>query len=145
MGHADSGFVGSIPQLYERYMVPLMFESYAADLNQPMLDRAAEIGTVRPIAWRQADVSHRPFPDGAFDAVVCQFGVMFFQDKAGGYAEVKRVLGPGGIFLFNVWDRIEQNEFADTVDRALQTTFPRNPPRFMARVPHGYGCGGRTK
>ncbi|MGE5731749.1 MAG: class I SAM-dependent methyltransferase [Gemmatimonas sp.] len=179
MSHADSGFVGSIPQLYERYMVPLMFESYpadlaararrrnparvlevaagtgvvtrhlakvlpvnasivATDLNQPMLDRAAEIGTVRPVAWRQADVTHLPFPDGAFDAVVCQFGVMFFPDRAAAYAEVKRVLVPDGLFIFNVWDRIEQNEFAETVDRALQSVFPHDAPRFMARVPHGY-------
>jgi ubiquinone/menaquinone biosynthesis C-methylase UbiE len=181
MNHTDndSGFVGSIPQLYERYMVPLMFETYAGDLatrvaryaparvleiaagtgvltrqlacdlppsvsivatdlNQPMLDHAAAIGTSRPVEWRQADVMQLPFPDKAFDVVACQFGVMFFPDKAKAYSEVRRVLRPGGWFVFNVWDRIDQNEFADTVDQALQSLFPEDPPRFMARVPHGY-------
>ena len=79
-----------------------------------------------------------PFPDGVFDAVVCQFGVMFFPDKAGAFAEVRRVLSPGGVFIFNVWDRIEENEFADIVTAALAALFPQTPPRFMARTPHGY-------
>ena len=70
--------------------------------------------------------------------VVCQFGVMFFPDKARAFSEARRVLHPGGHFIFNVWDRIEENEFADTVTRALATLFPEDPPQFMARVPHGY-------
>jgi hypothetical protein len=48
------------------------------------------------------------------------------------------VLRPGGVFIFNVWDRIEENEFADTVTNALATVFPEDPPRFLARTPHGY-------
>jgi SAM-dependent methyltransferase len=79
-----------------------------------------------------------PFADGAFDAVVCQFGAMFFPEKGGAYAEVRRVLKPEGLFVFNVWDRIEENEFADTVTTALAALFPADPPRFLARTPHGY-------
>jgi SAM-dependent methyltransferase len=79
-----------------------------------------------------------PFPDGAFDAVVCQFGVMFFPDKARAFAEGRRVLAPGGVLAFNAWDRIEENEFPDTVTTALAPLFPTEPPRFLARVPHGY-------
>ena len=79
-----------------------------------------------------------PFDDASFDAVVCQFGVMFFPDKAKAFAEARRVLRPGGVFLFNAWDRIEENEFADLVTQALATVFPADPPRFMARTPHGY-------
>jgi SAM-dependent methyltransferase len=172
-------FAGSIPQLYEHYMVPLIFEPYAADLsrrvvqrapssvleiaagtgavtrhlaaslpaeaaivatdlNQPMLDHAASLGTSRPVEWRQADAMELPFPDRSFDAVVCQFGVMFFPDKARAFAEAKRVLRPGGAFLFNVWDRIEHNEFVAVVAQALDQLFPQQPPRFMHRVPHGY-------
>ena len=110
----------------------------ATDLNQAMLDRAAAVGTRRPVEWRQADAMQLPFPDGAFDAVVCQFGVMFFPEKPKAFSEARRVLKPGGVFLFNVWDRIEENEFADTVTSALQTLFPQDPPRFMVRTPHGY-------
>lgn len=176
---SDTLFAGSIPQLYEQYMVPLIFEPYAADLasrvaqrrpanvlevaagtgvvtrhlaravtapadivatdlNQAMLDHAAAIGTSRPVQWQQADAMRLPFADAAFDAVVCQFGVMFFPDKGKAFAEARRVLRAGGVFVFNVWDRIEDNEFADVVTDALATLWPADPPRFMARVPHGY-------
>ena len=37
-----------------------------------------------------------------------------------------------------MWDRIEENEFADTVTAALASVFPEDPPRFLARTPHGY-------
>jgi SAM-dependent methyltransferase len=175
----DSGFAGSIPQLYDTYLVPLIFEPYAADLaqrlrarsvtrvleiaagtgvvtralapalpesvsivatdlNQAMVDRAAAVGTARAVEWRQADAMQLPFPDGAFDAVVCQFGVMFFPDKAKAFAETRRVLRPGGVFIFNVWDRIEDNEFADAVTTGIAPLFPADPPRFLARTPHGY-------
>jgi SAM-dependent methyltransferase len=110
----------------------------ATDLNQPMIDRAARVGTARPVFWRQADALQLPFDDASFDAVVCQFGVMFFPDKVRAFAEARRVLRPGGVFLFNVWDRIEENDFSVAVTDALAQIFPENPPRFMARVPHGY-------
>jgi SAM-dependent methyltransferase len=175
----DRAFTGSIPQLYEEYLVPLIFEPYAidiaaraarhrpsrvlelaagtgavtrqlaqtlapdasiiaTDLNQPMLDQAAAVGTARAVEWRQADAMQLPFADASFDLVACQFGVMFFPDKGDAFAEARRVLRPGGHLLFNVWDGIEENEFADTVTQALQELFPDDPPRFMARTPHGY-------
>jgi SAM-dependent methyltransferase len=110
----------------------------ASDLNQPMLDEAARIGTERPVAWQRADAMQLPFDDQAFDAVVCQFGVMFFPDRARAYAQVRRVLQPGGVFTFNTWDRIEANDFPDVVQQALIELYPDDPPRFMARIPHGY-------
>jgi SAM-dependent methyltransferase len=90
------------------------------------------------VEWRQADALHLPFEDAGFDAVVCQFGVMFFPDRAQAFSEARRVLRPGGVLIFNVWDRIETNEFADTVTTALASLFPDDPPRFLARIPHGY-------
>jgi SAM-dependent methyltransferase len=110
----------------------------ATDLNQAMLDQASAVGARRPVEWRQADAMQLPFPDQTFDAVVCQFGVMFFPDKPKAFAEARRVLKPGGLFLFNVWDRIGENEFADAVTTALESVFPQDPPRFLARTPHGY-------
>ncbi len=110
----------------------------ATDLNQPMLDQAVASGTTRPVTWRQADAMQLPFPDGMFDAVVCQFGVMFFPEKSKAFSEARRVLRTGGIFIFSVWDRIEENQFADTVTTALASLFPTDPPRFLARTPHGY-------
>jgi len=175
----DKVFAGSIPKLYDAYLVPLIFEPYAADLvnrlgsrslsrvleiaagtgvvtralasalpesvsivatdlNQAMLDHASAVGTKRPVEWRQADAMQLPFRDGMFDAVVCQFGVMFFPEKSKAFAEARRMLRPGGVFIFNAWDRITENEFANTVTTALESVFPKDPPRFMARTPHGY-------
>lgn len=177
---SDKAFSGSIPENYDRHMVPLIFAAYAediarraaallptavletaagsgvvtrtlapqlprgasytaTDLNQPMLDYAASrqpAGT--PVTWRQADALALPFEDASFDLVCCQFGAMFFPDRTRGYREARRVLKPGGHFLFNVWDRIEENVFADDVTNALARLFPNDPPRFMARTPHGY-------
>ena len=110
----------------------------ATDLNQSMLDFARARGTARPVEWRQADATELPFDDHAFDAVVCQFGAMFFPDRPKGFSEARRVLRPGGVFIFNVWDRIEHNGFADAVTTALQPLFAEDPPRFLARTPHGY-------
>lgn len=180
---SDKLFAGSIPEIYDRLMVPLIFEPYArdlagriakaapqdvletaagtgvltralasqlpastrlvaTDLNQPMLDRARAQDSAQTspgrITWRQADALALPFEDQHFDVVACQFGAMFFPDKVQGYKEAHRVLKPGGQFLFNVWDRISENEFADTVTEALAVLFPNDPPRFMARTPHGY-------
>jgi ubiquinone/menaquinone biosynthesis C-methylase UbiE len=177
---SDKLFAGSIPEIYDRFLVPLIFEPYArdlagrlartaprnvletaagtgvltramasilsanarivaTDLNQPMLDRAAarQSGDGR-IEWKQADALALPFTDQSFDAVACQFGAMFFPDKVLAYKEVRRVLRPKGRFLFNVWGPISDNEFADTVTDALAVLFPHDPPRFMARTPHGY-------
>ncbi|KQV50243.1 SAM-dependent methyltransferase [Pelomonas sp. Root1217] len=109
------------------------------DLNQPMLDYAAsQQGADSRIEWRQADALALPFDDGSFDVVCCQFGAMFFPDRAAGYAEARRVLKPGGRFVFTVWDRIEENAFADEVTHAVATVFAHDPPRFLARTPHGY-------
>ena len=177
--NTDKVFAGSIPKLYDKYLVPLIFEPYAADLvnrlkarrlprvleiaagtgvvtralasalpesativatdlNQAMLDQGAVVGTKRPVQWRQADAMQLPFQDATFDAVACQFGVMFFPERPKAFAEARRVLRPGGVFIFNVWDRIEENEFADIVTTALESLFPKDPPRFLARTPHGY-------
>jgi ubiquinone/menaquinone biosynthesis C-methylase UbiE len=110
----------------------------ATDLNKAMHDHARTVGTSRHVEWRQADAKQLPFEDGAFDAVVCQFGALFFPDKGRAFAEARRVLRPGGLFTFSVWDRIEENEFADVATTALESVFPDAPPRFLARTPHGY-------
>jgi ubiquinone/menaquinone biosynthesis C-methylase UbiE len=110
----------------------------ATDLNPAMIEEAARIGTARPVEWRQVDAMQLPFGNAAFDAVACQFGVMFFPDRPAAYAEARRVLRPGGLFAFNAWGPIAMNEFADAVTDALATVFPQDPPRFMARTPHGY-------
>jgi ubiquinone/menaquinone biosynthesis C-methylase UbiE len=81
----------------------------ATDLNEPIIAMAqSNLGKGR-ILWRQADALDLPFADAEFDAVVCQFGVMFFPDTRRGFQEAFRVLRPGGTFLFSVWDSFEAN------------------------------------
>jgi SAM-dependent methyltransferase len=118
--------------------LPAHVRVVATDLSAPMLERAAAVGTARPVEWRQADAMALPYPASSFDAVVCQFGAMFFPDKPAAFAEARRVLRPGGTFMFSVWDRIEENDFAAVVTEALGGLFPESPPLFLARTPHGY-------
>ena len=110
----------------------------ATDLNPPMLAQASAREMARPVEWRPADAMQLPFDDASFDAVVCQFGVMFFPDRARAFAQARRVLRPGGAFVFNTWDRIADNELADWIQAALAELYPGDPPRFMERTPHGY-------
>ena len=176
---SDKLFAGSIPEIYNTYLVTLIFEAYAdnladrlaegslsnvlelaagsgvvtramarrlpvsvsimaTDCNQPMLDHAASLGTELLVEWRRADAMDLPFEDEMFDVVVSQFSVIFFSEKSVAFAQARRLLRPGGIFLFSVWDRIEDSEFADEVTTALESVFPGDPPRFLARTPHGY-------
>jgi ubiquinone/menaquinone biosynthesis C-methylase UbiE len=180
MAEADRVFSGSIPEFYERYLVPLIFEPYArdlaarvaaakpervleiaagtgvvtravasklpatahivaTDLNAPMLEHAkTRIGQDGRIEWKVADAQQLPFNDASFDAVVCQFGVMFFPDKIQAFREARRVLKPSGRYYFSVWDKISDNQFADIVTQTLAEMFPDDPPRFLARTPHGH-------
>jgi ubiquinone/menaquinone biosynthesis C-methylase UbiE len=110
----------------------------ATDLNQPMLDVASAKIKDKNVVWQQANAMDLPFADEAFDALACQFGVMFFPDKLKAYSEARRVLKSGGHFIFNVWDRLELNEFSDAAASAVAAYFPDNPSDFIRRVPFGY-------
>ena len=170
--------IGSIAEIHNRYLGPLVFAPYAVhlaarveahapndilelaagtgivtrelakrlpsariiatDANREMIDYAAQRLIDRNIVCRQADPQALPFADFSFDAVVCQFGAMFFSDKVAVYREARRVLRPGGVLLFNVWDRIEENQFADEVMHTVAALYPKDPPQFFVRTPYGY-------
>jgi len=175
----DGAFSGSIPQVYDRCLGPMLFRPYAVDLtrrlaalpardvlelacgtgivtaevarvlpadtrivatdlNQAMLGVAVRATDAPNVTFQQVDAQSPPFDDDSFDAVYCQFGVMFFPDKGGAYAEMQRVLRPGGTLLFSVWDRIETSPIVHAVGEALARCFPDDPPQFISRVPHGY-------
>jgi ubiquinone/menaquinone biosynthesis C-methylase UbiE len=180
LSEIDKQFKGSIPEIYDTHLVPLIFEQYAtdlaqrtsllapdalleiasgsgvvaravapilqsgtrhvvSDLNPPMLDRAAATQP-RPdlIEWLPADALDLPLEGDSFDLVLCQFGCMFFPDRIRSYTEARRVLRPGGAFVFNMWDGIEENDFANVVTNALAERYPSDPPQFLARTPHGH-------
>jgi ubiquinone/menaquinone biosynthesis C-methylase UbiE len=179
MNETDVRFAGSIPGIYERYLVPLLFEPYArdlaarvadlkqgtlvelaagtgavtrallealpsavrivaTDLNEAMLSVGASRAASPSVTWRQADAQQLPFEDASVDALVCQFGVMFFPDKPASYREAVRVLRPSGRYVFNVWNRVEENEVTLIAGRVVASLFPADPPRFMERTPFGY-------
>jgi ubiquinone/menaquinone biosynthesis C-methylase UbiE len=176
-GSGDTAFTGSVPELYERLLVPMIFAEparllaaavvgaapsdvletaagtgaltreldgaggmnvLATDLNAAMVKKAETVGA-GGVRWQVADALNLPFPDDSFDAVACQFGVMFFPDKVAGYGETRRVLRPDGLFAFNVWDRIETNAVAEVVTAALHTAVPDGSLEFLRRTPHGHG------
>ena len=176
---SDAAFVGSIPEHYDRYMGPIVFADYAADIARraaagkpaTVLETAAGTGIVtralrdhlpadtrltatdlnppmlvvartkfRPgeqVEFQPADAMALPFADRSFDAVVCQFGVMFCPDKDQSYREVHRVLMPGGRYLFNIWDAHRYNAYGRIVHEVAGRFFPSDPPQFM-NVPFSY-------
>ncbi|MEU3499166.1 class I SAM-dependent methyltransferase [Kitasatospora cineracea] len=173
---ADRRWSPSMPEAYERYLVPVLFRPFAVDLaaraaaSDPrrvlelaagtgaltscllaalpgaevvatdLNESMAEFGRARvPGArWRQADAQQLPFEDGSFDLVVCQFGAMFFPDRPAAFAEVRRVLVPGGRFLFSTWGPLSGHGFDSATQAGLDRAFPTDPPDFLRTLPHGY-------
>ena len=179
----DTEFRGSIPDIYDSHLVPILFEGYGADLarrvardspgavleiaagtgavtramaplldegaryvvtdlNEAMLARAQAHHWDDRIEWRQADALALPFGDDSFDVAFCQFGVMFFPDRVAGFSEIRRVLRPGGRFVFNSWGPIERNDFSNIATETLTRIWPEDPPLFLARTPFGYADSG---
>ena len=178
MPSTDTVFAGSIPELYDRFLGPLLFQPYAAevaarvsrwkpehiletasgtgivteavhnaapsarivatDLNQAMLDVATRRVKSDRVCFLVADAQHLPFADESFDLVLCQFGLMFFPDKAKANSEARRVLKPGGHYLLVIWDSLDRNPVSHTLADAVAAEFPDAPPRFLERAPFGY-------
>jgi ubiquinone/menaquinone biosynthesis C-methylase UbiE len=121
-----------------RNLLPREAQFTATDLNPPMLEVAR--GKFRPeerVTFQPADATALPFPDHSFDAVVCQFGVMFFPDKDKAYREAYRVLARGGQYVFNVWDSHRYNPVGRLMTEIAAGFFPADPPQFY-QVPFGY-------
>ena len=121
-----------------RDLLPAEAHLTATDLNPPMLEIArTKFRPEEQVDFRPADATALPFPDSSFDAVVCQFGVMFFPDKDKSYREVHRVLAPGGRYLFSVWDSHVYNKFGRIQHEVPGSFFPADPPQFYM-VPFSY-------
>lgn len=171
MTTTNVSFSGSVPQLYDEYMGPMLFEPYAIDLvgrlpriqNAKILELACGTGRVTAhlakalpqsqlIAsdlnpdmiyvaqdrvkegveqWMVADMASLPFHHESFDIVVCQYGIMFVPDKQQAFREAFRVLKKGGSFLFNTWDKIENNGVPMIAERAVKDYFGHAAPTFF--------------
>jgi ubiquinone/menaquinone biosynthesis C-methylase UbiE len=160
-------FAGTIPEAYERYLGPVVFEPLArgnaarvpveagirvletacgtgrvtrclierlpadgrlvaTDLSPAMIAIASAGISDSRIEWRAVDATETPFEAAAFDAVVCQFGVMFFPDKPKGYREARRLLRSGGVFLFSTWAPHADNPWAEAIRATLADLFPND-------------------
>jgi ubiquinone/menaquinone biosynthesis C-methylase UbiE len=178
MTEASSPFKHSAPELYDRYMVPLLFEPFArhvaervalikpdrvletaagtgvvteamqravpdaeivaTDLNPAMLEVAARRVDSDRVSFQQADALQLPFADQSFDAVVSQFGIMFFPDKVRANQEAHRVLRTNGQFLLVTFDRLDRNPVPKAAGDAVAAMFPDDPPDYMERGPFSY-------
>jgi ubiquinone/menaquinone biosynthesis C-methylase UbiE len=162
--NGEGSFIGSVPEFYERYLVPMHFAAHArimvarlgalqsghlleiaagtgavtrllarelpdtvkitaTDLNEPMLAMARVQPDTERVRWQQEDAMALSFLEHSFDVVLCQFGVMFFPNKAAGFRETFRVLKPGGFLIFSVWDRADRNPLVDVINGALSSLF----------------------
>lgn len=179
MTASRAAFIGSIPEYYDQYLGPLIFEEYGADLarrvsvppggrvletaagtgiatrhlrnalpkdvrivvtdlNEPMLEFAKrKLDSQANMEFQPADATQLAFADASFDAVVCQFSLMFFPDKPTAIQEVARVLKPDGTFVFSLWDSYAHNHLIRTVNDTLASLFPQSPPPFFD-TPYGY-------
>ena len=172
MSDNSAPFTDSVPENYDRYMGPMLFEPYAEDLVERLkirdgmrvLEVACGTGIVTgrlrdalpptakltatdlsepmlafarrksdgdsSIHWQQADALALPFADQSFDAVVCQFGLMFVPDKPAALREMLRVLTPGGQLLFNTWHELQHNDFCYVAHTTAISLLEEDPPKF---------------
>ena len=100
----------------------------ATDLNRAMLDYGrAKMGDLTGITWEVADAGKLQFRDGEFGAVACSLGVMFVPDKKAFFSEARRVLEPGGLLLFTVGDRPEENPCPRIYGEVIEGMYPGDP------------------
>ena len=129
-----------------RHLTELLPDSamiISTDINPAMLDYAKKsVPKSDGISWEKADAHSLPYPDGIFDAVVCQFGVMFFQDRPRAFAEAHRVLKSGGTLIFNTWDDFGYNPAVRATQELLDQVFGIDSPSFY-RIPFGYHSENR--
>jgi ubiquinone/menaquinone biosynthesis C-methylase UbiE len=112
----------------------------ASDLHEPMLAVArAALGSEAAVEWSQADMCELRFGDRAFDAVVCQFGLMFVADKLAAVREAHRVLEPGGSLLLTTWAPLDRNAVISVAHHTVGLVFAENPPQHLVRAPFGHG------
>ena len=109
-----------------RKVIPATAKLIASDISPDMLAVAKEKLEGLDIDWRIIDAHELPFGENTLDLVVCCFGYMFVPDKTKAFAEVYRVLKPGGMFLFTTWDRLENNA-ASFVSRTIMKGYLEQP------------------
>jgi len=110
----------------------------ATDISQSMLDYAqGKLDKLENVEWHRADMANLPFKDETFTAAVCQFGLMFVENKHQAFKEIHRVLTQGGTLTFSVWDSLENNPPIQIAHEIVEKLFVENPPQFF-KEPYAY-------
>lgn len=106
-----------------------------ADIDEGMLDVARRVPWPEGAAaadWQRADAQSLPFPEAAFDAVLCFEGLQFIPDRAKALAECRRVLRPGGRMIGTIWGALAANPgygaLAEGLGRFVSADAARLPP-----------------
>jgi SAM-dependent methyltransferase len=109
----------------------------ATDVNDAMMAVGKhKIAPDARLEWRHADAGALPFGDHVFDAVACQFGLMFFPDKARALREMLRVLKPDGHLWLSTWGSLADNPIAAIAHRTVAEFYHIDPPQFFT-IPWG--------
>ena len=111
---------------------------FATDLSPAMVEFAQRRLPAEGIEWREADMAALPFADESFAAVLCSLGIMFVPQKEKAYAEARRVLREGGLFLYNTWSGLADNPQARIASEVIEALFPGDAQMQFARIPMGY-------
>ena len=112
------------------------------DRNDWMVEAAR---TMAPgITWVLGKAEALPFPNDAFDAVVSQFGLMFFEDQTAALAEMWRVLRPGGRLAVAVWDSADHTPGYAAMIALLDRLFGEEAAAAL-RAPYSLGDPGKLR
>jgi SAM-dependent methyltransferase len=106
----------------------------ASDIEAAMLSIAqAATPPDQRVQWRIVDACALPFEENSFDAMVCQFALMFFPDQVSALREARRVVKPGQAIVMSVWGSLAENPIAQIAHETVTSFFPATPPRFYER------------
>jgi SAM-dependent methyltransferase len=123
-----------------RDALPADTQLIVSDLNPPMLQVAqSKFEQGENVIFQAVDAMYTGFEDNSFDLIICQFGTMFFPDKVASFAEARRILKPGGMYLFNTWGNMAQNPFSKVAQETSMRVFPADAPPQFYNVPFSYG------
>jgi len=101
------------------------------DISEPMLATARERAKSEgvPATFVCADAQTHAFEPASFDMLISRFGVMFFDDPARAFANLRRAVKNDAQLHFIVWRTPAENPFMTTAERAAAALLPAMPPR----------------
>ncbi|SDN97928.1 Methyltransferase domain-containing protein [Methylobacterium phyllostachyos] len=98
-----------------------------ADISAPLLAAArTRVGGAAPVTFVEADVEQADL--GRFNAALSRFGVMFFPDSPRAFANIRRMLRPGGQLTFLCWRTLPENLWVQVPREAVMPLLPEVPP-----------------